>query len=58
MNFAKMIGEVQRWAPVIEALRGMFGDPDVALEAIRAWELSQRAKNDARLERLKERDES
>jgi hypothetical protein len=58
MNFVKVLGELQKWLPVVEMLKGMFGDPDKALENVRAWELAKRAENDARLKALRERDDS
>lgn len=57
MNFVKVMGELLKWAPVLEMLKGMFGDPDKALEGVRAWELRKRAENDARLDRLRDRDD-
>jgi hypothetical protein len=47
-----------KWAPLLEALRGMFRDPDEALKKIRAWELAERAKTDEMLKRRRERDDS
>jgi hypothetical protein len=58
MNFVKVLGEIMKWAPLLEALRGMFGDPDEALKKIRAWELAERAKTDEMLKRRRERDDS
>lgn len=57
MNFVKVMGELLKWAPVLEMLKGMFGDPDKALEGVRDWELRKRAENDARLDRLRDRDD-
>jgi hypothetical protein len=58
MNFIKVLGELQKWLPALEMLKGMFGDPDKAMAEIRAWELGKRAENDKRLAALRERDDS
>jgi hypothetical protein len=59
MNIGKIIGELVKWAPVLDLLKGMFGDPEKALDGVREWEMKKRAENDARLDKLRrERDDS
>lgn len=43
---------VQKWAPVVQLLQGMFTSPDEAMEHIRQWEQSKREANDERLSAL------
>jgi hypothetical protein len=52
MDLSKILSEALKWAPVIEIVSGMFGDPDEALREIRQWELSKRRANDERLDKL------
>jgi hypothetical protein len=57
MDFGKVLGEIRKWVPIVEALRGMFADPEDALVAIRKWEMERRAANDRRIQAIKDRDE-
>jgi hypothetical protein len=54
MNFGNIIGELVKWAPVIERLTALFGDPEKALKGVAEWE----AKTDEMLKRRRERDDS
>jgi hypothetical protein len=58
MKLLDAISEMKKWAPVVELVRGMFADPEDAIKAIRAWEMAERAKTDARLQKLRERDDT
>jgi hypothetical protein len=53
MNFGNIIGELVRWAPVIERLTKLFGDPEKALKGVAEWEAKKRAENDARLDKAR-----
>jgi hypothetical protein len=58
MNFGNIIGELAKWAPVIERLKNLFGDPAKALARVDEWEAKERAKNDARLAKARDRDDT